>query len=198
MTKVLTLQSATDLLHQHMQNANLRKHCYAVGFALADYFDFYKKERWDAGGLNKEQWQIVGLLHDSDWEETKDDETQHTLKLLEWLKDYNAPEEMPNVFKSHNSKNTKLREPQTLLEWTLECCDELTGFIVACALVLPSKKLADVTVERIQKKFNQKEFARAVDRNQILQCEEKLKINHETFIKITLQAMQNHSDELQL
>ncbi|MFZ2663861.1 MAG: hypothetical protein WAX66_00660 [Patescibacteria group bacterium] len=91
-----------------------------------------------------------------------------------------------------------MRNPQTILEWTLECCDELTGFIVAVTLVMPNKKLVDVTVESIQKKFKQKEFARAVDRNQINQCEEKLGIKLEEFIRVSLLAMQKSSNLLGL
>lgn len=198
MSKELDLQTANDLLHEHMKNINLRRHCYAVGKALSFYYDFYKNGNRDTGSLSKEQWEITGLLHDSDWELTTDDQSKHTILLLEWLKEYNVPEEMLNVFRSHNNKVTGLRNPETLLERTLECCDELTGFIVAVALVTPSKKLSDVTVERVLKKFKQKEFARAVEREQIKQCEEKVNIDVQSFIEITLKSMQENADLLGL
>lgn len=146
----------------------------------------------------QEQWETAGILHDADWEITKDEPTRHTVELLEWMENYNVHPELLNVFKSHNSKITKLREPQTQLEWTLECCDELTGFIVAVALVMPQKKLADVSVDSVLKKFKQKEFARQVEREQIYQCEEKLGIGIEDFVKITLTAMQKNSELLGL
>ncbi len=160
-----------------MQNVNLRRHCYAVGYALRALYDYYESAEGVAcvekfsqcgglGRLSADQWQITGILHDSDWEITTSDETKHTVLLLEWLKDYDTPEEMHNVFRSHNNKRTNLREPETLLEWSLECCDELTGFIVAVALVRPEKKLEFAEVENVLKKFKQKEFARAVDREQ--------------------------------
>ncbi len=196
--KSLTLESATDLLHTNMQNKNLRKHCYSVGKVLSAFYDYYKEKGIDIGSLTKKQWEITGILHDADWELTIEDSTKHTLETLKWLQDYETPEETLNAIKSHNNKITNLRSPSTLLEWTLECCDELTGFIVAVALVMPSRKLKDVTIESILKKFKQKEFARAVDRTQIAQCEEKLGIQLEEFIKISLSAMQKSSDLLGL
>lgn len=198
MQKPLNIETATQLLEQNMQNQNLRRHCYAVGKTLSAFHDFYSHNNVSTGNLTKEQWEIVGILHDADWEKTSNDPNQHTLLLLEWLDEYKVPEEMLNVFRSHNNKHTNLREPETLLEWTLECCDELTGFIVAVALVMLSKKLSDVTVERVLSKFKQKEFARAVERSQILQCESKLNILIGKFIEITLDAMQKDHDLLGL
>ena len=84
------------------------------------------------------------------------------------------------------------------MEWALETCDELTGFIVAVALVRPEKTLAAVSVESVLKKWKNKEFARAVDRSQIAQCEEKLGIPLAEFINVALTAMQEHAGELGL
>jgi len=136
--KTLNIETATNLLHEKMKNKNLRRHCYAVGKVLHAYHDFYEREDRDVDSLSANEWEIVGLLHDSDYEITKDDWSLHTVMLLEWLKDYEVKDEMLNVFRSHNTKITNLRNPETLLEWTLECSDELTGFIVAVALVMPS------------------------------------------------------------
>lgn len=196
--KTLNLDSAKELLHTHMQNQNLRRHCYGVGKTLAGFYDFYKNEGRDVGNLSKEEWEMAGLLHDADWEETKDDATKHTLKVLDWLKVYNVKPEFLDIFKSHNNKITHLREPETLLEWTLECCDELTGFIVAYTLMMPNKKLSEVSTESVLKKFKQKEFARAVDRSQIEQCQEKVGVDIKTFANVTLIAMQQNSDLLGL
>lgn len=194
----LNIQSALELLHENMQNKNLRKHCYAVGKTLSEFYDFFENEGREVGGLTKEQWEIVGILHDADWEKTTDSPEKHVFEILSWLEDYDTPQEMLNALQTHNYKMAQIREPQTLLEWTLECCDELTGFIVAVALVMPSKKLADVSIESIFKKFKQKEFAKAVEREQILQCEEKIGVAPEEFVKVTLEAMQKNSDTLGL
>jgi predicted hydrolase (HD superfamily) len=194
----LTLETAIELLHKNMENKNLRKHCYAVGKTMAGFYDFYLTEGRDVGNLTREQWEIIGILHDADWEKTTNNPEKHVFQLIEWLQDYNVPEELLNTLKTHNYKMAQIREPQTLLEWTLECCDELTGFIVAVALVMPNKKLSEVSVETILKKFKQKEFARAVDRSQITQCEEKVGVDIETFVSVTLKSMQENSDLLGL
>jgi len=196
--KKLDIQTATELLHENMQNKNLRKHCYAVGKALSEFYDFYLNEGRDVGNLTKEQWEIVGILHDADWEKTTENPDRHVFELLSWLEDYNVAEELINALQTHNYKMAKIREPQTLLEWTLECCDELTGFIVAVALVMPNKKLSEVSIENIFKKFKQKEFARAVEREQILQCKDKVGLESEKFVEITLRAMQKNADLLGL
>ena len=192
--KLLNKDSALELLHEKMKNQNLRRHCYAVGKVLADFYDYYSSP----GGLTREQWEIAGILHDADWEITKDNPGKHTIELLEWLENYEVPTELLEVFRSHNSKTTQLRTPETQLEWTLECCDELTGFIVAVALVMPEKKLEQVTVDSVLKKFKQKEFARQVDREQISQCEEKLGISLNDFVSLTLEAMKKNSELLSL
>lgn len=192
--KLLTKDSALELLREKMKNENLRRHCYAVGKVLAQFHDYFSSPT----GLTKNQWEIAGILHDADWEITKDNPERHTIELLEWLEEYEVEPELIEVFRSHNSKTTKLREPETKLEWTLECCDELTGFIVAVALVMPERKLEQVTVDSILKKFKQKEFARQVDREQISQCEEKLGINLNEFVSVTLDAMKNNSGLLGL
>jgi len=205
----LTLESSRDLLHTHMQNQNLRRHCYAVGHTLRAFHDYYSGDLGQSavskfasvgglGSLTVDQWEIVGTLHDCDWEITTNEPDKHTVLLLEWLKDYECPQELLQVFQSHNNKHTNLREPKTLLEWTLECCDELTGFIVAVTLVRPEKKLEFVDTSNVLKKFKQKEFARAVDRSQISQCDEKLGVPLEKFIDITLNAMKQHSEDLGL
>jgi len=196
--KELTLQLALELLHENMQSKNLRKHCYAVGKTLSEFYDFYESEGRDTGSLTKEQWEIVGTLHDADWEKTTNNPERHVFELISWLEAYQVPYELLNALKSHNHKEAQIREPQTVLEWTLECCDELTGFIVAVALVMPNKKLSEVSTETIFKKFKQKEFAKAVEREQILQCEEKLGIKPEIFVEITLKAMQKNFELLGL
>ena len=84
------------------------------------------------------------------------------------------------------------------MEWSLYCCDELTGLIVAVALVKPDKKLASVTVDSVLNKWKSKGFAAGVDRGQIELCSEKLGIELRDFIGITLEAMQIIHDNLGL
>jgi lysyl-tRNA synthetase class 2 len=187
----LTRDEAIEILEQHITNKNLQNHCKAVGATM----------RALAGRLggNTQLWEIAGLLHDADWEETQNAYDQHTLKTIEWIKEAGETnQELIDCILAHNHHHNGFRMPETPMEWALYTCDELTGFIVAVALTRPDKKLASVEVSSVLKKFPQVAFAKPVDREQIKLCEEKLGIPLEEFVGITLQAMQEISDDLNL
>src|SRR5581483_11806539 len=99
------------------------------------------------------------------------------------------------AIKAHNYHNTGIM-PETQLDWAIATCDQLTGLIVAAALIHPEKKLAPLTTDFILKRFNEKSFARGADRQSIQLCEEKLGIPLEKFIDITLQSMQEIHESL--
>ena len=184
-------QEALDLLHENMQNQNLRRHCYAVGAVM--------KALAKHCGENEEEWEIAGLLHDMDYEKTKDTPKEHTKMALELLKDTDTSKNIKNAILAHGWGYVEGNpEPSNKMEWSIYCCDELTGLIVACALVRPTKKLADVDVDAVKKKWNQKAFAAGVDREQIAKCEEKLGIPLDEFIGIALTSMQEIHEELGL
>jgi putative nucleotidyltransferase with HDIG domain len=187
----MTKEKALELLHTKMQSQNLRRHCYAVAAvmkALAKHF-----------GEDEAKWEVVGLLHDGDYEETKDSPEKHTILMAQWLREKGETDkETLDAILSHNFSHTGQNPPKNNLEWSLFCCDELTGLIVAVTLVRPTKKLADVAVENILSKWNQKSFAAGVKREQIEMCEEKLGIKLNDFIAIALKAMQNISEDLGL
>ncbi|RJR28417.1 phosphohydrolase [Candidatus Microgenomates bacterium] len=200
---MLTRDQAIDLLHAHMQNQNLRRHCYAVGFVMRSLAEYFQED--------PDEWEVLGIIHDLDWEETKNTPTEHTKKTLAYLAEKNITEgTLVHALQSHNRKLTHLAELEGDMEWSLECCDELTGFIVAVALVRPDApssaaldgqvrtKLQMVTVDSILKKWKNKEFAKAVDRKQIEQCEKELGIGLEQFMAIALLAMQTHHEDLGL
>lgn len=188
---MITRQQALDLLHKNMQSINLRRHSYAVEVtmkALAKHF-----------GEDEEMWGIAGLLHDADYEITKEDPKRHTHLVLEWLNELDAPEEIKNAILAHGWGYVEGNpEPKIKMEWSIYCCDELTGFIVAVALTRPEKKLSAVTVDAVKKKLKEKSFAKAVNREQIGMCEEKLGIKLDEFINITLVSMHTIADELGL
>lgn len=187
----MTRDEAIGLLHTHMQNTNLRRHCYAVGFAM--------RALAEKLGSNADTWEVLGILHDADWEETKNDPSIHTKKTLEWLKEKGMSDgPIVHALMSHNRKHTELAELDGIMEWALETVDELTGFIVAVALVQPEKKLEAVKLESVNRKWGKKEFAKGVDRSQIEQCQDKLGISLNEFITLTLIAMQAHAGELGL
>ena len=177
-----------------MQSQNLRRHCYAVEavmLALARKFQMTN--------VKCQIWGLVGLLHDGDYEKTKETPEKHTLLMADWLKEMGKTDpEILSAILSHNFSHTGKNAPQNRLEWSLYCCDELTGLIVAVVLVRPDKKLSSVSVESIMNKWNQKSFAAGVKREQIEKCEEKLGIPLPEFIGISLFAMQEIHQELGL
>ncbi len=182
---------ALELLNTHIKNKNLIRHGLAAESAmkgLANYF-----------GENENKWGLVGLLHDGDWEETTKDPSQHTKKMVEWLKNAGeADQEILDAILSHNYAHTGENPPKNKMEWSIYTCDELTGFIVAVALVTPDKKLASVTVDSVLRKFPSKSFAASVHRDQIKMCQEKLGIPLEKFVEIVLSSMQKISNDLGL
>ncbi len=188
---MLTRDQSLHLLTEKLQNQNLRRHCLsveAVMRALAVNFE-----------ADPEKWGIVGLLHDGDYEISKDDPKQHTILMHQWLTDMGETDaDILSAIISHNFSHTGKNPPHNHLEWSLYCCDELTGLIVAVTLVQPTKKLADVTLENIMKKWPQKSFAAGVDRSQIAQCEEKLGLKLEDFISLALSAMQQIAPQIGL
>lgn len=207
---VITRKQALALLHQNMQNQNLRRHCYAVEAVMRSLARKFKAQpSYRAQGKNEklkiseedideDKWGIVGLLHDGDWEKTKDNPKRHTLQMVQWLKEKGETDpEIVSAILSHNFAHTGQNPPKNILEWSLYCCDELTGLIVAVALV-KGKSLANVEVSSVLKKFPEKAFAKGVKREQIKVCEEKLGIQLKDFVDIALQAMQEIHEELGL
>lgn len=141
-------------------------------------------------------WGIAGLLHDADYEMCKGRPEIHGILLIDKEGD-KIPSDIAYAIKAHNYERT-LVLPKSLLDWSIACCDQLTGLIVAAALVHPDKKLSSLTPEFILKRFNERSFARGADRKSIEKCDEKLGIPLADFIKINLNAMQGISDQLGL
>jgi predicted hydrolase (HD superfamily) len=182
----------------HIANPGLRKHCLAVESAMGVLYEYFAS-KGTAGPCDRSVWTLAGLLHDADWEVCRDEPSQHTLKTLVWLREAGVQHnQLIDAILTHAHHVTSYRRPESLLEWSLYCCDELTGLIVATALILPSKKLADVTVESVIKKMGSKSFAAAIDREGIKMCEEKLGIKLEEFVGIVLKGMRASADSLGL
>ena len=185
---MLSKEEALSILKANIANENLRKHHYAVAAAmraLAEEFDG-----------DPDRWEIVGLLHDADYEETRDDPDRHTLVIAEQLEELGVSEEIIRAIKAHNYERLDVM-PETKMEWSLVTCDDLTGLIVAVALVHPTK-LDGVSVESVMKKFDSKSFASGADRERIKLCEEKLDVPLESFVGLVLEAMKARSDRLGL
>lgn len=187
---IINKDKALELLHSKMQSSNLRKHCYSVAavmMALANHF-----------GENEEKWGVIGLLHDGDYEFTKEDPKNHAKLMAKWVRDLGeTDEELLTGIESHGWFHEG-KKPQTKMQWSLFCCDELTGLIIAVTLVRPEKKLSAVTVENVLSKWNQKGFAAGVKREDIEHCEKELGIPLPQFIEIALVAMQGIAVDLGL
>jgi len=182
----ITRQQALDLLYSKMQSVNLRRHCLSVEAAMK------------ALGNNSDVWGIVGLLHDGDYEQTKEDMANHSVLMAKWLRELGETDEVVlRGIESHGASHRGI-EPTNQMEWSLFCCDELTGLIVATALVMPNKKLSEVTVFAVLKKFKSPNFAAGAKREDIIKCEEKLNIKLDKFIEIVLRGMQSISSDLGL
>lgn len=191
---MITREQALKLLHENMQSVNLRRHCLAVEAVMTAIAEALKVPE-----AQREKWGIVGLLHDGDYEKTKENPEQHTLQMVEWLKKLGETDtEILSAILSHNYAHTGQNSPSNKLEWALYSCDELTGLIIAVALVRPDKRLASVTVDSVMKKWDEKAFAAGVHREQIAECEQYLGIPLREFIGIALAAMQSISEELGL
>lgn len=197
----MTRQQALEILHSNTQSQNLRRHCYAVAAvmeALAKKLDGDPETSADAEAV-ADRWYIAGLLHDADYEKTKENTEQHTKMVLGWLENTDASSEIKDAILAHGWGFVEGNpEPKNNMEWSLYCCDELTGFIVAVTLIRPTKKLADVSVENVLSKWKEKSFAAGVHRPQIELCEKKLGIPLPEFVTIALTAMQGRSEELGL
>ena len=185
---MITKDRAMQILHENIKNPNLRKHHYGVAAAMRGLAI--------ALGEDPQRWEIVGLLHDADYERTKDNMAQHTLLLAEILEGEDIGEEIIRSMQSHATEYSGIK-PSSLMDYALLSCDDLTGLIVAVALVHP-EKIAAVTVDSVLKKFNSKSFAASVNREKILKCQSHLDIPLDRFVGLVLEAMQEEAELLGL
>jgi len=147
-------------------------------------------------GRDEELWGLVGLLHDLDFDETKERPEVHGLRTTEWLESSGLPAEALQAIRAHNAESLGL-ERRTELDFALSCSESITGLIVAAALVRPDRKLEGVKPKSVRKRLKEKAFARAVNRDQIRECE-NAGVPLEAFIPLALEAMKGISDELGL
>ena len=179
-------EGALNLLKENVSQENLFKHMYAVEAIMEETAKYLNEDI--------EKWRLLGLLHDIDFEKAPEPDKHCTL-APEILKE-KFDEEFIRALKAHNFDNLDIK-PETKMELALIAADAVSGLIIAAALIIPSKKLADVKVESIVKKFKQKDFARNCSRERILFCEQ-IGIPKEKFFEISLKALQSISNELGL
>ncbi len=181
-------EEALALVKQNIFSKNLIRHCLAVEAVMRSLARHFDKD--------EEKWGLAGLVHDIDCEMTKRDPDRHSYVGADMLQDLRVDEDVVSAVKTHNYKHGI--EPKTLIEKALFVSDPITGLIAASALVLPSKKLEDLKVESVLKRYKEKAFAKGANREVISRCEEYLGLSLEEFVKISLEAMRGISDDLGL
>jgi len=183
---------ASNILHDWVQSESLRKHCYAV----ADSMKHFAQLR----GEDADLWEAVGLLHDMDYERHPNLERSstegHPFVGVAWLRDHEWSEEVCRAILSHADYANVSRE--TALEKTLYAVDELSSFIVAVALVRPTKSIQDVDVRAVKKKMKDKAFARAVNRDDIIRGAEELGMPLDDVIAQVIAALKGDAARLGL
>jgi putative nucleotidyltransferase with HDIG domain len=179
-------QAAWDLLCEYTKNENLRKHALAVEACLRAYARKFGEE--------EEKWAVVGLIHDFDYE-LYPNAPDHPLKGSEILKEKGVSEEIRRAILGHADYTGVPRD--TLLAKALYACDELAGFITACALVRPDR-IATLEAKSVRKRMKDKAFARAVSRDDITKGADELGLPLDEHITFCIAAMRGIAQQLGL
>ncbi len=179
----MTRDEALALMYEYTPSDALRKHMYAVEAAMRAYAKKF--------GEDEDTWGVVGLLHDFDYEKYPNDAhsptEEHPSEGVRILERRGYPEPLRRAILGHASYTGVPRD--TPLAHTLYAVDELCGFLVACALVRPSKSLQDLEVSSVKKKLKDKAFARGVNRDEVRQGAEELGVPLEDHIQFVIQAL---------
>ena len=187
-----TRERALALMHEHTASEALRRHMYAVEIAM--------RAMAGQAGEDPEAWGMVGLLHDFDYERFPNDAhsatAEHPSEGVRMLAAAGFPEPMQQAILGHASYTGVPRG--TSMAKALFAVDELSGFLVACALVRPSRSLSDLEVSSVKKKLKDKAFARGVSRDDIQRGADEIGVPLETHISFLLTALRPHQHLLGL
>ena len=187
-----TRERALALMHQYTESDALRKHMYAVEIAM--------RAMAERSGEDPESWGIVGLLHDFDYERYPNPNhsagDEHPAEGVRLLAEQGLPEPMQRAILSHAGYTGVPRD--TPMSRALFAVDELAGFLVACALVRPSRSLMDLEVSSVKKKLKDKAFARGVSREDVIRGAEELGVPLDEHIRFVIDALRPHERTLGL
>lgn len=182
-------ERAHALMCEWVQSESLRRHMLAVEAAMRSYAKHY--------GEDEELWGITGLLHDVDYErfpDMDDAENGHPRFALRYFEDNHYPTELIQAVRAHA---TFLGHPRVnLLDKALLACDELTGLIQACALVRPDRDICSVKLKSVKKKWKDKAFTAAINRQENMEFIEELGVPFDEHVGRVLEAMQGIAEEL--
>jgi putative nucleotidyltransferase with HDIG domain len=180
-------EEALKLLNKYLRNDKLLKHSYAVEAIMKSIANYFNED--------EVLWSLIGLLHDLDYEYTQNTPEKHSKMTVNILIDL-LPEKALNAIKAHNYLHTDYI-PINVLDKSLLASDAVSGLIISSALVMPNKKLNEVTIETLIKKFKDKSFAKGCSREKIYLCKD-IGISLEEFLSISLKALKNISSTLEL
>lgn len=178
-------EEAFELIKKHIKNKNLIKHSLAVEAcmkALAARFD-----------EAVEKWGLAGLLHDIDYEMTEKSPEKHGIEAMKILEPYNLDPDILHAIKAH-AGNT---ECQSKMDWAIYSVDPLTGLIVAATLMHPSKKLKEVDLGFMKRRYKEKSFAKGAKR-EVIEEIKNTGLELDEFISLSLKAMQDIDKDLGL
>jgi len=183
----MTRAAALEILHEYTKSESLRRHALQVETCLAAYARKFEEP--------EELWRVTALLHDFDYE-MHPEAPDHPMKGEPILAELGITEEVRRAVLSHANYSGVARDSR--LEHALFACDELSGFISACSLVKPSRKVAEVDVKTVRKKMKDKAFARSVSREDIVNGAAELGIDLDDHIAFCVEAMQQNAEAIGL
>ena len=191
MADIPTRAETLDLMHEYTESLSLRKHMYAVEAAMRAYAE--------KSGADIELWGITGLIHDFDYERWPNDAhsptDEHPSTGVAILREQDWPEEVLDAVMAHaDYTNVPATTP---LANTLRAVDELAGFIMACALIRPTR-ISDLGAKSVKKKLKDKRFAAGVNREDIREAQEALGEDLTEHIDLVIEAMRGIADQLGL
>lgn len=181
----MTREEALELLKTHLKNKNLVKHCLAVEACM----------RAMARRLNQdeEKWGLAGILHDLDYEITEKSPELHTTETVKILAEKGVDPEIIRTVQAHAGQV----ECQNEMEWSIFSIDPLTGLIIAATLMHPSKKLKEIDLGFVKRRYKEKSFARGARREDIEQIQ-NIGMDLDDFIGVCIEAMQGIDKDLGL
>jgi putative nucleotidyltransferase with HDIG domain len=181
----MTREEAVSLVRENCRNRNLFKHMLATEAVMTGLAKRL--------GEDVESWALAGLVHDLDYDETADDPARHGLVSAAKLEELGYPGDVVHAVKAHNEHVGR----ESLMDRALYASDPVTGLVVAAALMHPSKKLGELDVDFVMRRFNEKRFAAGADRDQIRACSE-LGLELSEFLGIAIESMKGISEDLGL
>ncbi|MBN2345307.1 MAG: HDIG domain-containing protein [Candidatus Aminicenantes bacterium] len=173
----MTREQALELVERHLNNPNLVKHCLAVEACMRAFAAHF--------GEDPEPWGLAGLLHDLDYEATIGTPCEHGERTAEMLAGHGLSDEILHAIKAHNLRVDSVSR----MDHSLLTIDPASGFIIACALMHPERRLASLDLPFMKKRFKEKSFAKGASREQMEGCA-RLGLNLDEFLALCLKAMQ--------